>query len=152
MRLMMNNAQTISNKIDGLEKRLSIDLPPQYKNFLISGDMKNYEEQCFDFLDSTEFKNSSTIRYFFQLESNDYYDLEKTYQFYSDSERIPPDVLPIAEDFAGNLICICTNKNDAGKIYYWDHELEFDIHEYEDLSYVAPNLQSFLLDLKKDNS
>lgn len=146
----MNTAQPILDRIKRLEERLNIDLPSQYKKFLISENIKNYEGKCFYFSYSTEFKNSITIRYFFMLESNDYFDLEKTYQFYSESERIPVDVLPIAEDFSGNMVCICINKNDAGKIYYWDHELEFDIQEYEDLSYIAPDFQSFLLSLKED--
>jgi len=36
--------------------------------------------------------------------------------------RVPPRLLPIADDPCGNLICIVLNGKDRGKICFWDHE------------------------------
>lgn len=40
-----------------------------------------------------------------------------------DDERLAADLVPIAEDSFGNLICVSTTR-DPGAIYWWDHELD----------------------------
>ena len=96
------------------------------------------------------FSNSTTIRCFFSLETGGDDDLWNIFQFYLEAERIPPGVLPIAEDIAGNLVCLCIDREDAGAIYYWDHELELDMAKYDELTRLAADLPSFLSMLKDD--
>ncbi len=41
-------------------------------------------------------------------------------------ERIPADLIPIADDANGNAICIGWTGEREVKIYFWDHEDELD--------------------------
>jgi hypothetical protein len=140
----MSNGLGMREKIDRVEVELGISLPAQYKEFLSSPNAGSYERKSFNFLGSDGIPNSSTIRYFLFPEAGGRLDLKNTYEFYSDAERIPPGVLPVAKDLAGNLVCICINGKDAGKVYYWDHEQELDVEEHEDLACIAPDFPSFL--------
>ena len=38
--------------------------------------------------------------------------------------RLPEKLLPIADAEGGNLVCISVAEDDAGAIYFWDHQLE----------------------------
>jgi hypothetical protein len=140
----MDNSLEARQKIEKLEGELNISLPAPYKKFLSSHNVGVYERTCFDFLDTDGNVNSSTINNFLFPESDGRYDLRTTYKFYSDADRIPLGLLPVAKDFAGNLVCICVEGKDIGKVYYWDHELEFDVAGYEDLAFLAPDFASFL--------
>ena len=64
-------------------------------------------------------------------------------------ERIPGDLIPIADDANGNAICIGWKGKRAGKIYFWDHEDELDengefVQDYRNVFLVADSLQEFL--------
>lgn len=61
--------------------------------------------------------------------------------------RIPPNLLPIAHDPFGNLICLSVAGQDRGKVYFWDHEVEVregEIPSYRNVSFIADNFESFL--------
>jgi len=144
----MDDALKVRQKIDKMEIELNISLPTQYKEFLSSANTGAYERASFNFLGVDGIPNSSTIRYFLFPEAGGRSDLKNTFKFYLEADRISPDILPVAKDLAANLVCICTNGNDTGKIYYWDHELEFDVEGHEDLACVAPDFPSFLSKLE----
>src|SRR5882757_2297876 len=114
----MDNNLEARQKIEKLEGELNISLPAPYKKFLLSHNVGVYERTCFDFSGADGIAKSSTIKNFLFPESDARYDLKNTYQFYSDADRIPPDLLPVAKDFAGNLVCICVEGKDIGKVYY----------------------------------
>jgi hypothetical protein len=64
-------------------------------------------------------------------------------------ERVPADLIPIADDAFGNNICIGWKGEREGKIYFWDHEDELDengdfVQDYRNVFLVANNLQEFL--------
>ena len=40
--------------------------------------------------------------------------------------RLPPELFPVAYDPGGNLIAVSTGGENAGKVYFWDHEMEDD--------------------------
>lgn len=40
--------------------------------------------------------------------------------------NVPDSVIPIGESFGGNQICLGIRKPTKGKVYFWDHESEFD--------------------------
>lgn len=44
--------------------------------------------------------------------------------------RVPDAVIPIGDDGGGNQICIGIKCNDKGKVYYWDHNHEWDEEDY----------------------
>jgi hypothetical protein len=47
-------------------------------------------------------------------------------------ERMPNKVFPIGDDGLGNKLCIDLRKDYSGRIYWWDHENEWDEEDYED--------------------
>ena len=58
--------------------------------------------------------------------------------------RLRADLLPIAHDPLGNLLCIATGGEGAGRIYFWDHEREADGGE---IRLLAESLPAFLANL-----
>ena len=46
--------------------------------------------------------------------------------------RIPDNFLPISSNEFGDLICLCTQGERTGQIFYWDHENEWDEEDYID--------------------
>jgi len=44
--------------------------------------------------------------------------------------RMPSTIIPIADDGGGNQICIGIKGGEQGKIYYWDHNNEWDEEDY----------------------
>lgn len=42
-----------------------------------------------------------------------------------DEARVPDPMVPIAHDPGGNLVCISVTGEDAGKVYFCDHEGEY---------------------------
>ena len=45
-------------------------------------------------------------------------------------DRMPTGFLPFADDGLGNQLCICVSPAHYQKIYWWDHELEWDKEDY----------------------
>lgn len=44
--------------------------------------------------------------------------------------RMPDTMIPIADDGAGNQICLGIKGQERGKVYYWDHHNDPDEQEY----------------------
>lgn len=70
-------------------------------------------------------------------------------------DRVPSDLIPIADDAFGNNICMGWKGQRAGKIYFWDHEDELDengdfVTDYRNVFLVADSLQEFLDGLMTD--
>lgn len=56
--------------------------------------------------------------------------------------RLPEDLLPIANDEGGNLICIGLEGERLDQIFFWDHEEEADprqgqVPSYNNICFVA---------------
>jgi hypothetical protein len=47
-------------------------------------------------------------------------------------DRMPEKFLPFADDGLGNQLCLCLAPKNYQKVYWWDHELEWDTDDYED--------------------
>ena len=78
---------------------------------------------------SPEF-HGSNVSGFFGLNEDEDESLAGLLDFYGD--RIPQKVIPIADDGLGNLICLDLNETSSGKVYWWDHENEFDTEAYQE--------------------
>ena len=46
-------------------------------------------------------------------------------------DRMPEGFLPFADDGLGNQLCLGLNTEHVPKVYWWDHELEWDAEDYE---------------------
>ena len=53
--------------------------------------------------------------------------------------RIPDTLIPIGDDGGGHQICLGIKGMEQGKVYYWDHENEWDEEDYlEDYGVPMP--------------
>ncbi len=105
-------------QVTQFEKRNAVPLPASYRKFLTS---VNGGEPTPDKLPVPGWRGNVTcVNRFYGLGEGGYYDLEKTLQGAED--YVPAGHLPIAEDSAGNLICMGIGGPAAGNIYFWDHE------------------------------
>lgn len=103
----------ISDAVDTFEKENNIEIPAQYRSFLIrynGGDTPETEFKCK--------KESSDVRAF--------YGIGKVNYSFDDipvlSDFLKKKYLPIAKDSFGNYIVIGLSDDFSGKIFFCDHE------------------------------
>ena len=75
-----------------------------------------------------------------------------SYQPGNTSQYLPPSLFPIAEDSAGNLICLGIDPSNQDKVFFWNHEEELDEEgdirqDYSNVYEVAPDIDQFLSNL-----
>ena len=111
------------DSIKNLEKQRGIILPKDYKEFLskYNGGTPKYMN-TFRLMDSNN-DSDSNIDNFLGID-HPCETLSMRYIFEFFGTRVPKPLLPIARDPFGNLICICTQGDNYGKVYFWDHEDE----------------------------
>jgi hypothetical protein len=126
-----------------LEKKFSNSIPIDYKDFILNNPVSTFNKLIFfdainkhpEYRYPKEFDfpnyifNSSSISVLFSKD-NDVYDLNWNISNYVD--RIPSDMLPIFTDGMGNLGLLSMKGTKYEKIYFWDHELEWDFEDYYD--------------------
>ena len=88
----------------------------------------------------------SRVGWFFGINTGQHYNnLEDVVEIYRG--RLPANVFPIADDPFGNVIGLSTEGEQAGAVYFWDHELEVEPGETphpDSLRFVAPRFEEFL--------
>src|SRR3954451_16001941 len=104
-------------------------IPPSYRELLADQDGGRPVLDCYDFERDGE-QWSSRVKVFLGVGPDPDGSLVKTAGLIMD---LPEGVLAIAPDDTGNLLCM----RDDGSLVWW-------FHEEEDLSDVAPDLQTFL--------
>lgn len=124
-------------------------IPPSYRAFLAEQDGGDPVRDCFSFQEGDR-QQSDLVRFFFGIAESPNGDLVEEVKAYAG--RIPPGTLPIADDSFGNLLLLDGRAGGDGPVWFWDHELEPEGDEPEDanLSFVAPDLRSFLEQLTED--
>jgi hypothetical protein len=131
-------------EINSLESRLKVNLPQNYREFLLT---YNAAEPV-----SNQFRRgeiSTSVMTFFGLSDNRSLDLEAAQLVYAG--RLPEHVLAIAATDGGNLICLDL-KN--GSVFLWDHEREAGDGEepgFENMDLLALSFTEFLEELQPFN-
>jgi hypothetical protein len=64
--------------------------------------------------------------------------------------RIPKELLPIGDDPYGNLHCLGIRSDEAGKIYFWDHEGPGEEDDWRGITLVAHSFADFIDRLIKE--
>jgi len=137
--------------INNFERENNISLPEDYIEFLLknNGGMFIYDYVNFDFKDKLG-DNTAIVDIFYGINyPADVYDLKTMLNRTRD--RMPNNIIPIANDPGGNKICISIKGEDYGKVYFWDHEFEADEDEkpdYRNLSLIANSFTEFFKLLK----
>lgn len=134
-----------AKEIQQIEDKIESSLPDDYKAFLAqygtvlfnkSVGFKPIEQNAvYPHNDETGLPNppfnGSQVSVFFGKDAAEPADsLSSKLEVYKD--RMPNSVIPIADDGLGNKICLNVGKEDKGKIYWWDHENEWDEEDYEE--------------------
>lgn len=136
-----------SEELVRVERQLGIDLPDDYRSFLLEHNGGRPKPNTFPI---HNFPSSSRgiLEEFIGIKKGAYTDIRKQLNVFRD--RIPPDCLPIARDPGGNLLCLVFRGPGRGTIYFWDHEEEAEEGRpasKDNLYFVASSFNTLLSSL-----
>jgi ankyrin repeat protein len=145
-------------RLTEVEKMFNIRLPDAYRAFMLENNGGHPEPNLVCRKRGKE--PVWLCRYFYVIDSGrDFDDWISNFKAMKDVElsRLPPRLVPIAEDPGGDRFCISVLGKDAGKIYFWNHEEEFrldspdsGIPDDSGISLVADSFEQFLNQFAKD--
>ncbi|CAN5129342.1 hypothetical protein BH10PSE6_BH10PSE6_20890 [soil metagenome] len=129
-------------RIGVLERKLGVTFPERYRSFLLRFNGGSPKPDCFPIHGFDE-NPVGAIHYFFGIDgpvlSNH---IDWNYRTFRG--RIPRELLPIAGDESGNLICLFFKGEAKGAVYFWDHDEEHSPPTYENVYLIAKTFDSFL--------
>lgn len=143
--------QLTPEDIKKLELEYHINLPDDYKNFLLMHNGGQSIKDCCPLIeyigDNEQTGTDTDINYFAGIHNNYYHRLIPHY--HAMQGRIPQELLPIAENSGGDEICLCIDGSNYGKVYFWAHEgeaLAFGYKEpwYDNIYLVANSFKEFI--------
>lgn len=129
------------------EKRHNINIPNPYRQFLIDFNVayvmpcRFFQKNVNQIEANDEPDEILDIFRGFAIDKDEEWCLDWYMDIYTYSDRISKDFLPIAAAAGGNVICIGIANNNYGKIFFWDHEDEYN---GESLLCLADDFNSFL--------
>lgn len=136
------------NDVIKFENLITSRLPEEYRDFLLKYNVCTIQPTFFKFKKHIGEEGESAIEYFPGFNVNPrkeyYYSL---YWYHKTMQgRMPKEFIKIASDPLGNAILIHLEK---GSIWFWDHELEADIEDGEEISmanifFISNDFNSFL--------
>lgn len=109
-------------ELSNYERKLGLQLPSDYRKFLLEFNGGSPRPNCFNFKGGN---TGSQVLSFFGFGS--FYNVLEELETYNG--RLPKRFFPVAAEAGGNLLCISLSGEDAGSIYFWDHELEADLSQ-----------------------
>ena len=130
--------------IVGVERRLGIHLPSDYRSFLLTHN-GGYPEPSVFTISRGVSGELGVVNRFYGIWKEKEYDLLSEVETFQG--RMPANLLPIACDPGGNQICLSVSGSDRGKVYFWFHEEEADEGEpptYDNVYFVANSFGELL--------
>ncbi len=120
-------------EVAGLERSLGVRLPENYRRFLLTYEMETFNGYIdFETLAPPRPWLSQETGWhfvrFFGDASKRHYSIASNIDSHRD--RMLETLIPIGTDGFGNHICLGIAGPERGKIYFWDHEDEWDEDEY----------------------
>jgi hypothetical protein len=120
-----------------LESDLGIRFTDLFTRFLLENN-GGYPERSIFRISSNQ--GSSVLNRFFSTkELGKYIDILES--------RMPDDFIPIANDPAGNIVCLGTKNEYYESIYFWDHEQENDQADMSNMYFLSKNIYEFVNNL-----
>jgi cell wall assembly regulator SMI1 len=140
--------QLTNESIAKFESELEIELPQDYRRFLLENNGGEPQENwAFDFFEfNVPDKTSSVIRYFYKVFDNKTHevdDLKSIYKALVRSGQIPKEYLPIAEDPFGNIIFLRVDKKNFDNVVFGNAELEDSETGYLVMSMISNTFSEF---------
>ena len=136
-----------------VEQHIGSRLPEGYRFFLLQyGSEKAYFNELVGFAIETYPDGVCCIDTFIgavPVETHYCYDLvshRKEIEGY-----LPNNILPVADDGAGNYVCLSVAGDDAGQVYFWNHEEVRGIEEEpscKNMEFVASSFTDFITKLQ----
>lgn len=137
------------------EERMGCTITATYRDFLLSHNGGRPEPNHFSVYGKNgALYTTSAVDWFFGINTGAYYNSLEQHFAMVREHRVPPNLLPIAGDPGGNLICLSVEGADVGTVYFWDHEEEADDSDpptYGNVFFIASSFDAFLNGLH-DNS
>jgi cell wall assembly regulator SMI1 len=147
MKIKVTNSQKLltDSDIQDFEKKLGIQLPKTYRNFLLKHNGGQPQPNVFP-LPENPVDTHAILDWFFSIDDEDINGNSLEWNYHIMNGRIPSNLLPIATDPGGNLICLQVSGTSLGRIYFWDHEEEpfTNPEDYNALLIVANNFDIFI--------
>jgi cell wall assembly regulator SMI1 len=145
MPTMHDTKQALSSEdIDAVEQRLGIKLPGDYRAWLLKHNGGRPEPAGFRYKLKTGLYTDSAVAWFLAIHDGRFSNFERETRWRKAQNRLPGELVAIARDPFGNLICMSFGGADKGKIYFWDHEEEGPEPSYDNCHLIADSLQEFL--------
>jgi hypothetical protein len=137
-------------QLSRVEKQLGITLPEPYRRFLVRHNGGRPRPGTFQFGPVSEPYSGSVVDWFLAVYEGEHNNFEHYFHTYKLNERrLPENLVPIAHDPGGNLICISVSGKDVGAVYFWDHERE-EGPPGEAVSLIATSFDDFLAGLGRE--
>jgi len=127
-----------------VERRYQIQLPADYKSFLLQFNGGSPDKPLFRIKGKRAY--GECVHYFLSMSDDPDISFHKYYERYKgENNRVPKDIIPVAFDPGGNLICLSVGSKNFGKVYFWDHESETSDRNLrgEDLRLISDSFQEF---------
>jgi hypothetical protein len=126
-----------------LEKKIDINLPREYKDFLLECNNGSPEPYGFPVENCPQCGKFGWLHLFFGIDSLfECYDIVENYNVYKN--RIPLDCIPIAIDPGGNIICLEISGINTGCVWFWDHNFENPDADYSNCYKIANSFDEFI--------
>lgn len=132
------------------ERDLGIKLPSDYRTFLMRTNGGKPNLEAFPIKNDQRDTHGLIHRFLSLGHEHPRYDLLYHIQAYHG--RIPADIMPIASDPGGSVICLAVNGKFRGEIYFWDHDDETPFGrtvDYHNVYFVAQNFDELLNNLSE---
>jgi cell wall assembly regulator SMI1 len=145
-----SEAPISATELDQLEQKLSIRLPKEFKDFILKHNGGKPKPSVFHFKHVAGSYSDSCVDWFLAIYDGEYDNFESYFETYKiDQTRIPAELVPIAHDPGGNLVCIAVDGPQVGAVYFWDHENEEESASYNNVHIIADSFVEFLNSLSE---
>lgn len=142
MAIVYNSNDKVSlEKIKEFETKYNINLPIQYREFLLEYNGGNVKPNVFKISDE---EGETAVNTLYGLGIAEHYD-ELSNVFDSLYGEICEEFISIGDDSGGNQICLGIEGNYLGKIYLL-HDVE-EIEEMNNMIFISNSFNDFLNDL-----
>lgn len=122
-----------------LNKKLSLQIPDDYKKFLLKHNGGEPKEYAIKFNENKFRIGGEELGYFYGLET----ETENILDALDNLQHVlPKNLIPIADTPGGNFFLLSVNKGTYGNVFYKNHEIE-DSFEFSDSKEKLP--ESMLL-------
>ena len=135
--------------LQAVEARLGISFPSDYRHFLRRHNGGRPELDTFHFKYETGPYTDSCVDRFYAIYNGEHDNFEKVFQFCKADGLLQENMIAVADDPGGNMICLSVSGPDTNSVYFWDHEAYNEDDKGANLHLLADSFGEFLDGLTK---